>query len=335
MIEKKKMNFAIEEFDSAWQEFFEDKSEPKNDEEDKKQQEEFYHWYNFVRKQSDTGKTPAEMYKELYGEDPPDNPIIDNNIKSSRIMNFGWDEEDEKDFADETINYNIPSTDKIKAFFNSQEQDKIKSAYLIKNLIFLDKMHKFPTAKEITLAFFNSNVKKESKVEVANYLLNETYMSSFLLEEFGGRKINNFTAFIGGVIDSVDEELDISDYLGTDFGCVRRGVVFWLIANSDEPKKSILRLFKEKIDWFDFPTQNGILDYCYRNYKILGLDFVTGILDKAVKVNMREVRITALKYAYLLTNNDKYISLIEKDTSSHIRKLAKELKNKSFLSKDE
>jgi len=42
MIDKKKMNFAIEEFDSAWQEFFEDKPEPKNDEEDKKQQEEFY-----------------------------------------------------------------------------------------------------------------------------------------------------------------------------------------------------------------------------------------------------------------------------------------------------
>src|SRR3989344_5744523 len=71
MIDKKMMNFAIEEFDSAWQEFFEDKSEPKDDEEDKKQQEEFYHWYNFVRKQSDTGKTPAEMYKEMYGEEPP------------------------------------------------------------------------------------------------------------------------------------------------------------------------------------------------------------------------------------------------------------------------
>src|SRR3989344_5744524 len=47
MIDKKMMNFAIEEFDSAWQEFFEDKSEPKDDEEDKKQQEEFYHWWLF------------------------------------------------------------------------------------------------------------------------------------------------------------------------------------------------------------------------------------------------------------------------------------------------
>src|SRR3989338_11392204 len=105
MIDKKMMNFAIEEFDSAWQEFFEDKSEPKDDEEDKKEQEEFYHWYNFVRKQSDTGKTPAEMYKELYGEEPPQNSI-DNSTKPSRIMNFGWDEEDE-DFDYEEIYYNI------------------------------------------------------------------------------------------------------------------------------------------------------------------------------------------------------------------------------------
>jgi hypothetical protein len=32
MIIKDKMDFAIKEFDSAWQEFFEDKPEPKNDE---------------------------------------------------------------------------------------------------------------------------------------------------------------------------------------------------------------------------------------------------------------------------------------------------------------
>ncbi len=99
MIDKKKINFAIEEFDRAWQEFFEDKPEPKNDEEDRKQQEEFYHWYNFVRKQSDTRKTPAEMYKEMYGEEPPQN-AIDINTKPSRIMNFGRDGEDEEDFAD-------------------------------------------------------------------------------------------------------------------------------------------------------------------------------------------------------------------------------------------
>jgi len=325
---------GMKEFELAWQEFFKNKPKPKNDEEDRKQQEEFYLWYNYERKQSDTGKTPAEMYKEVYGEEP-NKDIKTDYLKPSRFMGFGWEEYDEEEFDDSTVNYNIPPTDKIKVFFNSQKQDKIKSAYLIKNIIFLDKLHKFPTAKEITLAFFNSNVKKELKIEVANYLLNEMYVSHSLLEMLGKRKINNLTGFIKEVIDSVNKELDGFDYLGTDFGCVRREAVFWLINNSEEPKKLILNLFKEKINWSDFPTQNGILDYCYQNYKILGLDFIMGIFDKAVKVNMREVRITALRYAYLLTNSDKYMSLIEKDNSSHIRKMAKELKNKSSEGKDD
>lgn len=66
---------SMEEFDKAWKEFFRNKPQPKNDEEDMKQQEEFAHWYNNVRKQSDTGKTPAEM-----GE---------------RIMEFHRDDEDD------------------------------------------------------------------------------------------------------------------------------------------------------------------------------------------------------------------------------------------------
>ena len=83
---------SMEEFELVWQEFFKDKPEPKNDEEDRMQQEEFYHWYNYVRKQSDTGKTPAEMYSETYGKEPPKNPT-----EVSRMMNFEWDE----DYAEE------------------------------------------------------------------------------------------------------------------------------------------------------------------------------------------------------------------------------------------
>ena len=62
---------GLKEFSLAWEEFFKNKPEPKDDDEDKKQQEEFHQWYNYVRKQSDTGKTPAEMYKEIYGKEPP------------------------------------------------------------------------------------------------------------------------------------------------------------------------------------------------------------------------------------------------------------------------
>ena len=83
------------EFEMAWQEYFKDKPEPKNDEEERKEQEEFHQGYNHVREQSDTGKTPAEMYKEIYGKEPPKSPT-----EVSRMMNFEWDE----DYDNEEIN---------------------------------------------------------------------------------------------------------------------------------------------------------------------------------------------------------------------------------------
>ena len=59
---------AIREYKMAFEEFFKYKPKPKNEKESKKQMDEFMYWYNNVRKQSDTGKTPAEMYKEAYGK---------------------------------------------------------------------------------------------------------------------------------------------------------------------------------------------------------------------------------------------------------------------------
>jgi len=94
---KKNALRSIKEFEMAWQEFFKDKPEPENDEEDKNQQEDFYNWYNNIRKQSDTGKTPAEMYEEIYGKVPPKNPN-----EQSRIINFDWDDEyNEDDYSEE------------------------------------------------------------------------------------------------------------------------------------------------------------------------------------------------------------------------------------------
>jgi len=87
---QKAENVAIKEFDLAWEEYFRNKPEPKNEKEERKEMEEFYHWYNYVRKQSDTGKTPVEMYKETYGEEPPKEVT-----KESRMFNLGWDEPDE------------------------------------------------------------------------------------------------------------------------------------------------------------------------------------------------------------------------------------------------
>lgn len=63
------MEKSMNEFDRAWEEFFRDKPHPRSDEEDKKQLEEFHYWYNKVRKQSDTGKTPVEMGERVMGVD--------------------------------------------------------------------------------------------------------------------------------------------------------------------------------------------------------------------------------------------------------------------------
>ena len=83
----KHINRRMEEFEIAWQEFYKNKPRPKNDEEEKKEQEEFYYWYNNIRKQSDTGKTPAKMYKDIYGREPSE-----NSNEPSRMITFGWDD---------------------------------------------------------------------------------------------------------------------------------------------------------------------------------------------------------------------------------------------------
>jgi hypothetical protein len=215
--------------------------------------------------------------------------------------------------------------EKIKSLVNSGEDDIIKASILVKSLILLDGQKKFPTAKEITLSFLESNVKKEVKMELANYFLEESYLNLSLLGLLEKMRPKKHSEFIKKVIELVDKDIG-EDCIGTDFGFIRRDVVYGIINQSEEPKEKILGFFKEKINWPDFPIQNGILDYCYDNCESLGKDFVMNILDKAVRVNMREVRITALKYAYLVSNEEEYIGLIEKDESSYVRKLARELK---------
>lgn len=79
---------GMKEFEMAWKEYFSNKPKPKNEKEEKKEMEEFMDWYNNIRKQSDTGKTPSEMYEEIYGKDHPKSPL---NI--SRMTNFEWDED--------------------------------------------------------------------------------------------------------------------------------------------------------------------------------------------------------------------------------------------------
>jgi len=68
---EEEMSRGFSEYELAWDEFFKNKPKPKNDDEEQKQMIEFGFWYNNVRKQSDTGKTPAEMGERAleYSED--------------------------------------------------------------------------------------------------------------------------------------------------------------------------------------------------------------------------------------------------------------------------
>lgn len=63
---------AKREFKLAWEEYSKNNVEPKNNLEMEKQTEDFMNWYNNIRKQSDTGKTPNQMYEEIYGKEPLD-----------------------------------------------------------------------------------------------------------------------------------------------------------------------------------------------------------------------------------------------------------------------
>lgn len=112
----------------------------------------------------------------------------------------------------------------------------------------------------------------------------------------------------------------------SNFEFIRREAIYWLIQNHIQPKEYILSLLKTRSEWDDVTTQNGILDYCYENVNMLGQDFVIDIFEKAIKANMREIRIVAFRYAYLLTKDDKYIESMKNDTSSYIRKNAEKIK---------
>lgn len=99
---KKEFERSVSEFDLGWKEFFRGKPEPKTDEEDIKQQMEFADWYNNVRKQSDTSKTPAEM-----GE---------------RMIEFGVDEEPEYIPIKELLMEETPETRKLKTIYTREDE---------------------------------------------------------------------------------------------------------------------------------------------------------------------------------------------------------------------
>ncbi|MDP4039275.1 MAG: hypothetical protein Q8P57_01735 [Candidatus Pacearchaeota archaeon] len=123
-------NFYSKEFDNAWKEFFKDKTEPKTEEEEAAQQREFAYWYNNLRKQSDTGKTPVEMGK--------------------RIMNFELDDEEEMRKIEEEFEkkegekpLEVKLIEKVCLLILGmfpEEEEKAYEKYILENKNKLDKM---------------------------------------------------------------------------------------------------------------------------------------------------------------------------------------------------
>jgi hypothetical protein len=92
----------------AKDEYFKNKPKPKDEAEMHKEIEKFIHWYNYERKQSDTGKTPNEMYKEIYGEEDISEEVDDELIELIEELQKYDEVEEEIDY--ENIKENLKKT---------------------------------------------------------------------------------------------------------------------------------------------------------------------------------------------------------------------------------
>ena len=107
---KKEAERGIMEYDLAWNEFFKNRPRPKNDDEEQKEMIEFAFWYNNVRPQSDTGKTPAEMRERIieYGETSrEEEAAYEKQLAMDDIL--GWIQEGKYQDAFKECNYQLES----------------------------------------------------------------------------------------------------------------------------------------------------------------------------------------------------------------------------------
>ena len=197
---------TIKEFDNAWEEFFKNKPRPRNDKEDKAQQEEFHHWYNTVRKQSDTEKTPNEMGK--------------------RIMNFSWDDSKEYDYFIHLNELLVPETSKTA---------KLKSI-IGKKLEEYDKII-FPIESNIAKYFLENQKIKDNDVKKALINFIKSPFEEFDYSKYPIENEIQFGASIGAQNKKISlHELKlIIDFLifsieNRDFIPGERGYLTWVCA---------------------------------------------------------------------------------------------------------
>ena len=124
------MRQSFIEHELAWDEFFKNKPRPKTDDEEQKQMIEFGFWYNNARKQSDTGKTPAEMGERMleYSEDNAEEDCLyEEAVALVEEENFS----EALDACNELIRMNPKNDDalllKIEALFGLGRLEEIES----------------------------------------------------------------------------------------------------------------------------------------------------------------------------------------------------------------
>src|SRR3989344_4162310 len=158
---------AQKEFDMAWKEFFRDKNKPENDDEEKEQMKEFINWYNNVRKQSDTEKTPAQMYKEIHGIE---------SKEEIRIMNFECDENYDEEllvFIEGLKEYDNKEGYKLDYEIVKKKLKSTTDNILKKGVKALDLLHELLEDEETWRCLFALEILKEMKNEKSvPYLIN-------------------------------------------------------------------------------------------------------------------------------------------------------------------
>lgn len=309
-MKENKFNVTRREFDLAWQEFFKDKPKPKNDEEERKQHEEFGHWYNHIRKQSDTGKTPAEMYKEIYGEEPPK-----DLIKPSRVMSFGWDE----DYDEELVGLieELKEYDNDKGYKLDYETVRKKLEPIINEIIkkgesALDSLYELLEKEETWSCLFSLEILKEIKSEKSI-----SYLIKYLEKNEGGNHFENYeiaSQALKNMGKTAVEEIICSLENGLK-NKIHHGYLFETLSkiNSEKGKKFRLKILKDFIDnpkkykgWFELTL--FICDFNENDKEALPL------LKQLKEMNLTEEEKCELESAIeIIENPEEWKKKLEED----------------------
>ena len=324
---KNKFTASQKEFELAWQEFFNNLPKPSDDEEEKKQMEEFTYWYNNIRKQTDTNKTPIEMYKEIYSKEPPGHLVED-----SRIIQFEWDE----DYDEEIIGLieELKEYDNYRGYKLSYEVVRKKLEVNINKIIkkgekALALLYPLLEEMETWSSLFVLEILKEIKSEksipyIINFIINnEAGDCSENCEIAMDALINIGKPTINEIIHNLEREIENKFYCGYLFEALST------IKDSkgNEFKLKILKDFinnsKKYCGWFD-------LILFISNFDEEDKDALP-FLEQLKEMNItKEEKLELADTIELIKNPEEYNKKIERE-SEVLKKILKNFKRKDLF----